>query len=109
MKLKLIVIYKDGKLILKEIERKFKYLKPIKEVLYLKKDFLTMVVLLGLFTQLPVAATATSNQLKHRLETITTKGIMSPVCISIYDGMASLVVSSPKPRPKASNNLPRLS
>ena len=56
-------IYKDGNLIIKEIERKSNYLKPIKKNLNLNKDFITM-----------------------DLETITTKGIMIPVCISIYDG-----------------------
>jgi hypothetical protein len=57
-------IYKNGNLILKEIERKFKYLKPIKKNLILNKDLITMDI-----------------------ETITTKGRMSPVCISIYDGI----------------------
>jgi len=57
-------VYKNGILIIKEIERQTKYLKPIKKNLTLNKDFITM-----------------------DLETITTNGIMSPVCISVYDGI----------------------
>ena len=57
-------VYKNGILIIKEIERQTKYLKPIKQNLTLNKDFITM-----------------------DLETITTNGIMSPVCISVYDGI----------------------
>jgi len=57
-------IYKNGNLIIKEIDRISKYLKPIKKNLILIKKFITM-----------------------DLETITTNGIMSPVCISIFDGI----------------------
>src|SRR5882762_102413 len=57
-------IYKNGNLIIKEIERKYKYLKPIKKNLIINKNLITM-----------------------DLETSTTNGIMSPVCISIYDGI----------------------
>jgi hypothetical protein len=69
-KLKLIVIYiyiyiyKNGNLIIKEIEKQTKYLKPIKKNLTLNKDFITMDI-----------------------ETISTNGIMNPVCISVYDGI----------------------
>ena len=59
-------IYKDNKLIIKEIERKCKYLKTSKKDLNLVKKILTM-----------------------DLETITINNVMTPVCISIFDGFQS--------------------